>query len=125
MPAWKIKRLDTDDEHTFSDILDRYPAFDYDQTITRHKLLDGTIKIDREAHLIKEITFAWPMLITRIEREKMEDWAKLACKMLVTWYDEDDHKHEDTGYMILGSSRGVGPFTKYDFTFTLIVTAEA
>lgn len=124
MLAWKIERLDTHDVHPFERFPNRFPDFGYDQVITQHKLLDGTPKIDRAATLLKTITFAFPLLITRVEREKMEDWAKLPCQMEVTWYDEDNQKHEDTGYMILVSSRGVGLMTKYDLVFSLIVTAE-
>ena len=125
MLPWKIKRLDTSEEYTFLHLPNRFPDFAYEQVMTRHKLLSGVVKMDRDASLLKTITFTFPFLITRAEREKIEDWAKLACKMTVTWYDEDDQKHEDTGYMVLDSSRGVGLCTKYDLVFSLIVTAEA
>jgi len=126
MLAWKIKRLDTDDVHTFERLPNRFPDFTYEQTMTIHKLLSGAVKIDKNVSLLKTITFTFPFLITRVEREKMEDWAKLACKMQVTWYDEDDHTHLDTGYMVLESSRGidVGLVMKYGLGFSLIVTAE-
>lgn len=126
MLAWKIKRLDTSEEYTFLCLPNRFPDFTYEQVMTRHKLLDGTVKMDRDASLLKTITFTFPFLITRAEREKMEDWAKLVCKMTVTWYDEDDHTHVDTGYMVLESSRGidVGLVMKYSLVFSLIVTAE-
>ena len=127
MLAWKIERLDTNDVHTFDRLPNRFPDFAYEQTMTLHKLLNGSVKIDKTASLLKTITFTFPFLITRIEREKMEDWAELTCQMEVTWYDEDDTKHEDTGYMIVDSSRGidVGLVMKYSFAFSLIVTAEA
>ena len=127
MLAWKIERLDTNDVHTFDHLPNRFPDFGYEQTMTRHKLLDGSVKMDKDATLLKTITYTFPFLITRAEREKIEDWAKLTCKMKVTWYDEDDHTHLDTGYMVLDSSRGidVGLVMKYSLAFSIIVTAEA
>lgn len=126
MLAWKIKRLDTSEEYTFLRLPNRFPDFAYEQVMTRHKLLDGTVKMDRDASLLKTITFTFPFLITRAEREKIEEFAEAACKMLITWYDEDDHTHLDTGYMVLESSRGidVGLVMKYSLVFSLIVTAE-
>ena len=127
MLPWKIKRLDTSEVYTFLCLPNRFPDFAYEQAMTRHKLLDGTVKMDRDASLLKTITFTFPFLITRAEREKIEDWAALACKMQVTWYDEDDHTHVDTGYMVLESSRGidVGLIMKYNLVFSLIITEEA
>lgn len=126
MLAWKIERLDTNDVHTFERLPNRFPDFGYEQTMTIHKLLSGAVKIDKEATLLKTIKFIFPFLVTRAEREKMEDWSKLTCQMEVTWYDEDDTKHEDTGYMVLESSSGidVGLVMKYSLGFSLIVTAE-
>ena len=126
MLAWKIERLDTEEEHTFEHLPNRFPDFAYEPTMTRHKLLDGSVKMDKDASLLKTITFTFPFLITRAEREKIEEFAGATCKMLVTWYDEDDHTHVDTGYMVLESSRGidVGLVMKYNLVFSLIVTAE-
>lgn len=129
MLAWKIKMLDggEEEEHTFEHLPNRFPDFAYEQVMTRHKLLSGTVKMDRDPSLLKTITYTFPFLITRAEREKIEEFAEAACKMLVTWYDEDDHTHLDTGYMILESSKGidVGLIMKYNLVFSLIVTNEA
>lgn len=124
MADWKIERLDTSESHTFEDFPIGLPDVSYEQPLTKHVLLDGSVKLDKTADsLIKTLTFNWEY-VTRIERELLEEWADLACQMKVTWYDEDNHTHVDTGYMMLLPTRGT-LFRKYAFSFMLIITSEA
>lgn len=124
MADWTIQRLDDETIHTFDDYPSQLPDFSYDQALTAHRLLDGSMKYDKVAgSLVKRISFVWEY-VSRIERELLEEWADLACQMKVTWYDEDNHKHVDTGYMLLMSTTG-RLFRKYTFGFSLVVTNEA
>lgn len=125
MADWTIQRLDLVEPHThtFDDFPSRLPNFAYDQALTEHRLLSGTVKYDKSAgSLTKRIHFAWEW-VSKTERELLEDWADLACQMKVTWYDEDGSQHVDTGYMLLLPTAGT-LFRKYTFGFTLVITNE-
>lgn len=124
MADWKIQRLDTGETHTFEESPARLPNFAYDQALTIHHLLDGSVKLDKTVGaLVKTASFLW-YFIGRSERELLEIWADLACQMKVTWYDEDNHEHVDTGYLMLLPTSGT-LFRKYSFGFRLILTSEA
>lgn len=124
MADWTIQELDTSEVHTFERTPVHLPHFSYDQALTEHRLLDGTLKYDKSAgSLVKRIHFAWEW-VSRTERELLEAWADLVCQMKVTWYDEDNHPHVDSGYMLLLPTTVI-PFKKYTFGFTLVVTSEA
>ena len=123
MADWTIQRLDTEEVYTFTRTPVRLPGIAYDQALTEHRLLDGSMKFDKSAgSIVKRARFAWEW-ISRTERELLEDWADLACQVKVTWYDEDDVKHIDTGHMLLRSTVGTLS-AKYTFAFILVITLE-
>jgi len=120
---WTIQELEGEETHTFDDNPARLPDIDYNQPLTEHRLLDGSMKYDKSAgSMVKRISFVWE-LVSRIERELLETWADLNCQVKVTWYDEDSHTHVDTGYMLILPTGGT-LFSKYTFGFVLVVTSE-
>ena len=124
MADWTIQRLDTSTVHTFARTPVRLPTVAYDQALTQHRLLSGTVKYDKSAgSLVKTLLFLWEW-VSRTEREILETWADPACQMKVTWYDEDGTQHTDTGYLLLLSTVGTLS-SKYTFGFRLIITSEA
>ncbi len=121
---WTIETLDPSEIHTFERTPVRLPLVRYDQALTEHRLLDGSMKFDKSAgSIVKRVLFAWEW-ISRTERELLEDYADLVCQVKVTWYDEDNQKHMDTGYMLIGPATGTLS-RKYTFGFTLVITSEA
>lgn len=124
MADWTIQELDTEVVHTFERTPVRLPSIAYDQALTEHRLLDGSMKFDKSAgSIVKRAFFAWEW-ISRTERELLEAWADLTCQVKVIWYDEDATQHIDTGHMLLRATTGTLS-RKYTFGFTLVITGEA
>lgn len=126
MPAWTLKRTDTDEVHTFGYNPLVLPAIAYEQVMTEHRLLSGDIKYDKSTAKVKVLHVVWgknnPM--GRVEREKLEDWIDLDCKLILKWYDHDVHEHNDKGYMIADPVRPVF-MVGYTFGFRLKLVEEA
>jgi len=123
---WTLKRTDTNAIHTFNYNPLVLPSVTYEQAMTEHRLLSKAIKYDKSSVKIKVLHVVWgeqnPMF--RTEREVLETWLDLNCKMVLKWYDHDGHEHNDKGYFIADASRPVYQ-VGYTFGFSLKLTEEA
>lgn len=126
MAAWTLTRTDTSEIHTFTYNPNLLPAMEYEQELTEHVLLSGAIKFDKSTVKVKVLHIVWGQsnLMGRTEREKLEGWMDLNCKMILKWFDHDDHEHNDKGYMLVDSVRPVY-LVGYTFGFRLKLVEEA
>ena len=126
MGTWTLTRTDTSEVHTFNYDPNLLPAMIYEQALTEHKLLSGDVKYDKSTKKIKTLRLVWSEhnLMFRVEREKLEGWLDLNCKMILKWFDHDGWEHNDKGYMMADSTP---PIYKagYGFSFILKLVQEA
>jgi len=126
MGTWTLQRTDTDEIHTFNYDPNLLPAMIYEQMLSEHKLLSGDIKYDKATKKVKTLRLVWSehSLMFRVEREKLEGWLDLNCKMILKWFDHDGWEHKDKGYMMADSTP---PIYKvgYGFSFILKLVQEA
>lgn len=126
MAAWTLTRTDTSEVHTFGYNPNVLPAMTYEQAMTEHRLLSGDIKYDKSTKKVKVLHVVWGErnFLGWTEREKLEGWMDLNCKMILKWFDHDDHPHNDKGYMIADAVRPVY-LIGYTFGFSLRLVEEA
>lgn len=110
MADWELERLDTHAVHEFEAIPETIPSVEYQQLVTEHILLDGTIKQDKSSKIPQTLLIAWPkdLYISTTERETLEGLAKLTCLFKLTWKDETGASKNKTGYLMLVSGKAVG-----------------
>lgn len=125
MAKWQLTRIDTSAVHTFNYNPLVLPSVAYEQSLTEHKLLSGDIKYDKSTKKVKVLHVVWDEhnLMFRTEREELESWLDLNCKMILKWFDHDGHEHNDKGYMLAEASRPVYQ-VGYTFGFTLRLVEE-
>lgn len=126
MGTWMLTRTDSGLTHLFNYDPNLLPAMIYEQLLTEHKLLSGNIKYDKATKKIKSLRLVWSEhnLMFREEREKLEEWLDLNCKMILTWFDHDGYEHNDKGYMMADSAPPVYK-AGYGFSFILKLVEEA